>query len=1043
MAGLDDDAEQRGPDFTYDRAGLNAQEQNPSTTDTANENPLGYEKEDQAPSRAANGSGWKKAANWALDRRKRLLFGVAGAGLLIAAAMAFFTLTIAPIAFLDGLMPDLDTSVGSLVMAHNSLLITKLLHSSEAVTGCKTLSVRCKFSTMSKEQVARYEKAGFAIEADGKTILGRTRVKSITFQGKKYTPEEFLKAKAANPQLRNADTRANNMRYLSTATSRFANAVLKRFGITKQKPGLSGSKTDRVNQLLTNSGKSNPSDLTFTEVRDDDGKITGYKLDGDPNGTVYTPEEYAEKIKPTVASYSNRPVMSKIQAVQSSAVFQGLASAASITGYADLACSLYQMVGAAAVAAKINTLDGLIKFAQPTFALIQSVKAGDETGASENLAALGELLTKVDTRQQIWDSEQGKMVANPNYNSSAMTSPLVQMSGDGKVRSVTAETLQFTSGLSVEKLLGTAGEAYTAIQQHVSKAACGLIQNWFVRGASLIVGVVAAIGSSGTSFALSAAISVGIMGAMYVVQTALSNAIHGPDLASAFESGSTETIGSALWLALAGMMGTHAASVGMVPGNTSEITTYQTAVLDEVNSQYAAMEKEDGQNNPLDTTNQYSFLGSAARQFGSATNYGSSPVSIMTGIVALATGHTSSTSDTAYANAELTSERFEQCSDKSYSDAGLNADVGCNLRYIMMPEDITKMQEENSADTVAKWMEDSGYVDKDTTTGLPIGYQPIDTSQAQNAALQFVTSTADGIINQFYNTRQYGTGVAAEYGKFLDYCVNRTLPYGDQIAETQGQNAINGVDAGWLTGAKCREHSGTVSNFRVYNYFLAAQDAVDEVKPAVTTSSPQPSTTTPSGSCPAGTTIVNGITQGWKFGTGKEESITLCTIPDTKMTGNPDWSDSRYMGTTALGVKEISVNSEGAASLLQLVQKAKSQDNQKLVASVGYRSNYEQCSIYIRTHKNPGGKNCPSWITAAGGGWETDTLYSNHMMGYSIDFVDGDSKKWMKKCVDSHSTTEYDGKDDNRCFGFWDDVNQKHIKNKGSPYDQGHFTYDP
>jgi hypothetical protein len=148
------------------------------------------------------------------------------------------------------------------------------------------------------------------------------------------------------------------------------------------------------------------------------------------------------------------------------------------------------------------------------------------------------------------------------------------------------------------------------------------------------------------------------------------------------------------------------------------------------------------------------------------------------------------------------------------------------------------------------------------------------------------------------------------------------------------------------------------------------------------------STAVPAGTCPTGTNLVQGITKGWKRGAssgeGTEQNIVLCTIPGTEMSTIPHWTDDRYEGTSAKGLTEIAVNSEAAASFLQMATKAK-EEGVTLSASIGYRSLYEQCSIVIRSISRP--SVCPSWITAIPGNWTSSAVYSNHMMGYSVDFT--------------------------------------------------------
>ncbi len=183
-----------------------------------------------------------------------------------------------------------------------------------------------------------------------------------------------------------------------------------------------------------------------------------------------------------------------------------------------------------------------------------------------------------------------------------------------------------------------------------------------------------------------------------------------------------------------------------------------------------------------------------------------------------------------------------------------------------------------------------------------------------------------------------------------------------------------------------------------------------------------------SGECPAGTTLVQGITEGHELNNPAKKAITLCSIPGTRIvtTGaSALWSDARYKGTTAAKIKQITVNSDIAAQTLQMAQYAKSQGH-TLQATISYRSFYEQCSIVMNNGYRP--KECPGWIKAVGGGWNSNTKYSNHNMGRSIDFY-ASSITWMKK--------------NGSRFGFIDDVNQSSLRKTGRSNDEPHFTGTP
>lgn len=198
----------------------------------------------------------------------------------------------------------------------------------------------------------------------------------------------------------------------------------------------------------------------------------------------------------------------------------------------------------------------------------------------------------------------------------------------------------------------------------------------------------------------------------------------------------------------------------------------------------------------------------------------------------------------------------------------------------------------------------------------------------------------------------------------------------------------------------------------------------------------------PAGTCPTpGSTVVEGITKGWEKDSGEEVNITLCAITGTSAQINPTWKGEKYQGSASKNISEIVVNSKAAAGLIKANDEYKKKYGKGLSASVGYRSVYEQCSFFV------GGKNSYSanqkkyydkyckpnldWLKSPVGSWNTNVIISNHMMGYSIDFTD-QSENWMRQCMQGDT----DGKKDNRCFGFWDDVNQS--GNGDTP----HFTFD-
>jgi hypothetical protein len=245
------------------------------------------------------------------------------------------------------------------------------------------------------------------------------------------------------------------------------------------------------------------------------------------------------------------------------------------------------------------------------------------------------------------------------------------------------------------------------------------------------------------------------------------------------------------------------------------------------------MESEDA--HPLDIYNQYSFLGSFAR---SLLNYTSTSSSILSNISSIISrGTVGSLTEDAQAKI-VDIKRFEQCDDKAYREIGIGADIQCNVRFVMPPEDLKKLETET--DPVADWMEGNGYVEKDTTTGLPKGYTPIDPASAQSGIRGFITGTVTSFTGQFIDERAASIEDYNDYAKFLDYCAYRKTPFGDTFED---DHPANGADMGWITGSRCRERSTKLSNFRTYTVHKAVEEGIDTAYSGSTV--PAAQTTTP------------------------------------------------------------------------------------------------------------------------------------------------------------------------------------------------------
>jgi hypothetical protein len=299
-----------------------------------------------------------------------------------------------------------------------------------------------------------------------------------------------------------------------------------------------------------------------------------------------------------------------------------------------------------------------------------------------------------------------------------------------------------------------------------------------------------------------------------------------------------------MWSGTSSILSESAKNRGMIPGNVEQITAYNNLQTDSKND-YIAVEREGA--NPLDITNQYSFLGSLSRSLLPYVSGSNSVQSTFGNILSF----TSSSLGRAFVPltthaATIDPARFNHCDDDAYVDLNIDADVQCNVRYIMPASDLTL-----DTDEVAKYMETNGYVETDTTTGLPPGYTPPKPTESQGFAMDMLNST----VNTFYDTRNY----VNDYGKFLDFCVYRIMPWGETFKDgTQ----INDVGDEWVNGKKCLDTTDPmISNFRVYTFDKTVSEAEDEDAIVIPTDGSSSTAPTPGGS--NGTVNPNG----WAFPT--------------------------------------------------------------------------------------------------------------------------------------------------------------------------------
>lgn len=784
-----------------------------------------------------------------------LMFAIFAGGTLTLGGL--FTGALAPFAFVENVTDDLNDQLAAMDIRNDVMLRTKAPKAQvkETIAGCTKLSIRCKFKTMSRKQVLKYQRAGITVTGPSSGVLGtRIAPEGFSFRGgQPMDAREFAKALNTNQQLRMAHKRAINMKFLALNDNSFVNRTLKKLGISKRPPEMKGTHEERVNKLMNKAQTNNFSEVRFTQVLDADGEAVKdqWKLNGDTTGTIYT-DAQKTRLEADVAKAATTKPPSRI----GGNILKGL----SVLGYWDLACTIKNMIGGASVAAKLAAQYQLAQYIMPVISLVSKAKA--EGVSVEDGQVMGEFFAQTDSREEIVDFEKSVtttdsgqispntvtvMKDNPAYGKNAMDSPLYILSSSKQYSPTSNIETQYSLGTGRNALLAGFSQTSDILNAIGNVTGCEFVQNWAVRGIGLVAGVVAAIFTGGGSLGVQVAIGGSLIAATIILEAIIHNALSGSVLADGMDQAPVDR-GAAGWTGMASILGTAAQTRGMIPANADQIQEYQALQVSSMND-YIAVEKQDA--NPFDITSQYSFLGAFSR---SILPYVSTSTNAQTTFGNVMSFTKNSLSQaiiplSSYA-APIDKSRFEKCDDASYEDMNIDADVQCNIRYVMPTEDL-KMD----TDAVALYMETNKYVEPDTTTGLPIGYTPPTPQQSQGLAMELL----NGVLGQFFNSRTYGEGPAAEYGKFLDYCAYRIMPYGETFEEV-GQ--INGVDKRWVNGSRCMDtNDPIISNFRIYTLDKTVSEAADEDAIIVPTSSTAPVAAGP------GENSGNVNQNGWTFPT--------------------------------------------------------------------------------------------------------------------------------------------------------------------------------
>lgn len=701
----------------------------------------------------------------------------------------------------EAFMKDLNDQLAATDITTDHLFKSKLkgLQAGASICG-NVVSIRCKFGTMSKKQVAKFKEAGFIIEPEGD---GRIKPTSITFPdddqgnpGKRITnPNELSDHLRGNPAAQSQIRRAFNPKFAGI-TDKIANAVLLKMKIDKTSKIPSTDKVEDQEKAITQASEGTK------------GKISPEGYETDKDGKKYVVDEHGNKIyedkdpgKFKELSDANLELRSKINeeiagaapgAGAISKFFSNVGRGLRLTGSLDTACTVYNTARAVAALAKTART---LQEAQWAASMIMTPAdmTKDAAATQEITTFVGNKLTATDNNKTIKDNTTIKGVdnngnltyeekPNPDYGKTAFDARGYKLAAYNNPLDasspLTAREQQFTAGggltgnLSgvLDTITSTLGLGNNKDGRKAIRGTCGVIQSWWVRSIGLVAGLVSAVGSFGATTALSIGASVAIGFAMPFLQAAM-----GDMLAGTVASGKTKSVdaGNVGFVGSSHMLGKMAAGRGLKPSNLKTQKDYEL-VGKEVQDSYVASETYEARKTPFDIKNQYSFLGSIMWKINPTILKSSASVSgALVSIPSILGTAVTSILPVANAAEVFNEERFKQCQDQGYFELDINADVFCNVRYIE-----TNKQLAMDPDAAAIYMETNGHIEAD------------------------------------------GAAKSDAYKKWIKYCTERDDGFGETSSDEP-------EDYDAETGKICMEESEQNDNFVVFTISKTVQDAMD------------------------------------------------------------------------------------------------------------------------------------------------------------------------------------------------------------------------
>jgi len=589
---------------------------------------------------------------------------VFGAGLGFS---AFFSPSLLLIHMKEIMVDKFNISVTSAEARTTRVINAQIDDTTTGFCGAR-ITLRCKFSTMSKVQVDNFRNAGIGVIPDTPNGgFNRTKPTGYIFKGQTVTPSQFATLSNSDPSFKSALRQAYNPKFAGFWGKAW-NRTATLFGTGKAKVDLSGEDDAARAKKLQSFAKVGDAEAGRLRTAAD------FKNDTDCNAScAETKAADANKVINEVGDDTkNGDPGRRLTSALSGGAGEGLANTVKATGVLDTYCGAYATIRAIGYAGKTIRAVQLARYAMAFYNVTDELVATGNV-EPETMAFMAGILTEVTydvstttreiLRGSATDSLGFKYAQFGDTTSSTRSMNIASrfIAGGG----FAGDLIQLSNAISDNFPGGRAAAAET----------CGFLANPFVQGGSVIAGLalLAVPGVNVAKVVVQGAVGITASIGLAILPTLLADAVAG----TITENIVGEEAGNAIASGSEAMM---ADRLSQFAGNPLVTKAEASVYLSEHEKTIAMYAEEDRRTkSPFDPTSRHTFVGSMVSNMLPAMSSANTPSGLMGSFGSiLATSVNSLVPKTKAESRAQIEATLDACQDEESQSAGYATGLFCN-----------------------------------------------------------------------------------------------------------------------------------------------------------------------------------------------------------------------------------------------------------------------------------------------------------------------------------------------------------------------------